>query len=290
MDAVRSLEDAAQAAQREGNANDLERIARKLVALCEATCDRARLALGHRYLASAYFWRNDGRNAEAAYARALEIYTELGDEAGLAHVRIGLAALAVDVELDVKKGYRLYHESLPSIRALGDQRALAVALGNLAEVCCLEGEYASAIRYAGEAGALLVKLERWAQAGGQYATIAHAAALQRDFPAALENMNRAWSYLQREPNARSRASYFEIWFVIASAMRRYEIAAQLYGFLERYRDEHHARRLSGILPWLSEPVEQLGKRLGSDRAHELALAGQALTLERAQALAGTLGG
>lgn len=282
--APQSLHDAARAAQRTGNSRSLERIARKLIALAETTGDQQHLGLGHYYLGSAHFWRGDGRNASAAYATALEIFTRAGDKAGIARVQIAVAAVAVDIDLDVEKAHALYERALSFVRELDDEIFLAVALGNFAEVCRLEGAYAPAIRHAGEAAEVYERLERFAQAGTQLATIAHVHALRRDYVRAVETMQRAWEMLRREENPRFLAWYFDIWFLIAAGLDRWETAARLLGFLNHYRDASNARRLQGILPWFSSPVERLSKELSVERAHELILEGESLSPDAAQRL------
>jgi len=279
-----SLHAAARAAQRTGNARALESIARELIAHAQNAGDDEHLALGHYYLGSAHFWRNDGRAAQASYETALALYTQAKDKAGIARVRIGMAAVAVDIDLHVDKGHALYEQALPIVRELDDKTFLAVTLGNLAEVCRLEGAYDPAMRYAAESAALYAQLGRLAQAGGQLATIAHIHALRRDYSDAIARMREAWEYFAGESSPRYLAWYFDIWFLIAAGMRRWETAARLLGFLNRYRDENNARRLQGILPWFSSPVERLSEQLGAQRAQELILEGQQLTVESAQDL------
>jgi len=130
-----------------------------------------------------------------------------------------------------------------------------------------------------------LRLERWSSAGAQYATVAYVHVLTRDYARAIAAMETAWEYLSREEVAFHRAWYLQVWFVMAGAMGRWEIAARLYGFLGHYRDEHNAPRLQGMLPSLSGPIERQYKELGYERAIALAAEGENLTIEGAIALA-----
>ena len=282
--AAESLYEAARSAQRLGNARDLERLARKLVALAESSGDVRALAFGHYYLGSSFFWRNDGRSARTHFDKALDAFEDAGDREGIARVKIAVAAVAVDIDLEVARARRLYLEALPAVRELKQDKFLAVALGNLAEVCRLEGDYVPAQRYAAESAELFERDGSYAKAGGQLATMAHLAMLQRAYPEALERMRSAWQQLAREENPRSLAWYFDIAFMLAAGLNRWETAAQLLGFVGHYRDANGAQRLQGILPWFSRPVEKLAEKLGDARALELIRTGEGLTLAQAQAL------
>jgi tetratricopeptide (TPR) repeat protein len=283
--AMKPLYDEVGAAHREGGWRELERRALKLIEACEPTVDVRYLAEGHYYLGVSHYLRNDARNARASYQTALELFTAQQDRAGLLKVKVGLAAIAGDLDFEPVTFRRLCEEALLMARELGDDQSVGVTLGNLADACRLEGDYAPALRYAEEAAAALMRLQRWSLAGGQYATAAHVHVLRRELPAALESMRLAWEYLQREPNVNHRAWYFEVWFLIAASLERWETAARLYGFARHYRDVNNAQRLQGMLPWLSGPVERLYERLGHERAEELFIEGEALSIEQAQELA-----
>ena len=285
---MQSLLDAAAAAQREGNSRELARIASEIIAQSEAAGDAQGLAQGHYYAGLAHFLQSSGGKAHAAYERALDIATKARDKRGILQAKIGLAAIAGEFDLDVEALHRLSEEALVMARELRDEKAEAVLLGSLAEACHLQGDYARSIRYAKQSAAMFERLERWSSAGAQYATIAHVQALRRDYAQALESMRAAWSYLQREDVAFHRAWYFQVWFLIAAGMQRWEVAATLYGFLGHYRDVNEAPRLHGMLPTLSGPIERQYRELGHDRAIALAAQGETYTVEQAQALAETL--
>lgn len=97
-------------------------------------------------------------------------------------------------------------------------------------------------------------------------------------------MHEAYEEMSQDPIPRWIAWYFDTWFIIAAALGHWETAAQIYSFANRYRDEHNAPRLQGILPWFSGPVEQLSHYIDDDQLLKLFDAGEALTVETANAL------
>ena len=268
-------------AQRSGDWRTMERLANEAIASCET-------AQAHYYLGMSYFLRNDGTNAKRAFRRSLELGEAADDRLAMLRAKIGLASVAGDIDLDSPAFRHLCEEALVMARDVGDDKSLAVTLGNLAEACHQEGEHAAALRYAGEAAQVFLRLERWSSAGAQYATTAHVYLQQRELPAAIGAMGEAWEYLRREDVPFHRAWYFQVWFLIAAALGEWESAAWIYGFVNHYRDVNNTPRLHGMLPSMSLAIERQYRELGHDRALELALEGEALTIERAQALAEAL--
>ena len=98
-------------------------------------------------------------------------------------------------------------------------------------------------------------------------------------------MASAYDLLRFEPNPRWLAWYFDTWFLIAAGLGRWDAAAQLLAFTDKYRDEQNQPRLQAMLPWLSTPKERLARELSHERHDELVAAGEALTIETAQRLA-----
>jgi tetratricopeptide (TPR) repeat protein len=284
---VNELHAAIHAAQVANDAPGLERVARQLIALGESSGDFREGAAGYYYLGRSFFWRNDARGAENAYRSALELFTSAHDEAGIARTTIGLAAVALDIELDLAKARTLYDRILPMVRQLGDGRLLAETLGNLAGVCRLEGDYVPAVRYMAESTRRFADLQLPARAAARAASLGHMHGLLREYEEAFDAMRQAYDYLHQETNPRTVAWYFDSWFTIAGMLGRWETAARLLGFVNRYRDEHNVMRLQGIIPDFAASIERISELLG-ERFHDLILEGEALTPEGAQAEAETL--
>jgi len=283
-DEARPLYDAATAAQTAADYLTLARLARKIIALCEGNGDKLGLAWGQYFAAAAQFQRNDGSGAARSYRQAEELFTELGDRMGMARCMLGLAAVALDINLDVAEARRLYDLAVPIVRESKDKRRLGIVLGNLGEICRMEGDYDRALRYAEEAVTIFREIGDSAYAGWQYTSMGHYHLLRREYAAAIESMHASYPELLKDPIPRWFAWYFDVWFIIAAALDRWELAARLLGFVNRYRDDHSTPRLQGTLPWLSRPIERLSEHIAEDRLSELFIEGESLSLEQARAL------
>jgi hypothetical protein len=284
----KQLYEAALTAQAAGDFLGAERFARELVAFGEAHADDRLTAFGYYTLGNSFFQRNDGPSAEAAYKRAVEFFTASGERVWVARMMMNVGLVALDVNLDVKKARRLHDEHLSAIRESNEPRLVATALGNLGQICSFEGEYERAIECASESLALFLELDDGDHAAWQLIDLAYYHTNQREYARALECMSQAWVQIEREPNPRWIAWYFDVWFVVATALERWEAAAQLMGFVNRYRDERNLSRLRALLPWLSTPSERLARHLDQNRLTELIEEGGVLTPAGAQLLAQSL--
>jgi tetratricopeptide (TPR) repeat protein len=240
-------------------------------------------------MGGAYFQRNDGDASVRAYHKALDLFNLLGKEGDAALVAASLGAIALDVHLDVGEARRLYDQAIPVIRKSGDKRRLAICLGNLGEIARLEGHATQALEHAAEAIELFRDLGEPAQLAWQLTNIGHYHALRRDYAAAAENLRSAYGELSKQPTPRWIAWYFDVWFILAAEFERWDVAASLLGFTDRYRDEHDAPRMQGMFPWFTLPVERLAKRSREDSTlYDVRAEGEHLTLSQAQALTETL--
>lgn len=281
---VRELHNAAAAAQAAADYLALADLARRMIELSEKNGDALGLAWGSYFAAAALYQRNDGPAATREYRRARELFEKIQNREGAARSMLGMAAVAIDIDVDVDEGRRLYDLAVPIIRELGDERRLAIVLGNLGEICRLEGSTAKAEQYSEEALDLFQDIGDSASAGWMLCNIAHLRLLHRDEIGALESMQDAYEELEQNPVPRWVAWYFDTWFIIAAALGHWEKAAQIYAFVNRYRDEHSAPRYQGILPWFSSPVEQLSQNIDAEQLSQLFDAGETLTVETANKL------
>jgi len=288
-DSVRTFFEAATAAQESADSQTLERIARKLIAVGESGGDKRGLAYGNYFIGVSLFARSSNSAAERAYHKALDLFKELGDRAGTAQVTLSLAAVAQEVDEDVARSLRLYEECLPVLRDLGDRKRLGIALGNLSEIHCLEGEYDRAMRRTDEALAIFRELGELALTAWQLVDKAHLMLLRRKNADAIERMLEAYENLHRDPKPRLVAWYFDVWFIIAAALERWEIAAKLHGFVNRYRDEHDVSRIQTLVLWYSSAIERLSKRNTEEQLDALEAEGEALTFDTAQKMVEGIG-
>ena len=262
----------------------LARIAKEMVELCEGNGDKLGLAWAYYFAGASGYQRNDGANSARAYRRARDLFTEIGNDEGLARSLLGLAAVAIDVNLDVAQARHLYDQALPTVRKMGDKRRLAIVLGNLGEICRMEGDLTRALAYVDESIGLFAEVGDRASVGWQLANAAQYHLQQRDYAAAIASMRAGYAEVQRDPIPRWVAWHYDTWFLIAAALEQWEIAARVLGFVNRYRDDHSAPRNQGILPWFSGPVEQISAHFEGDRLHELFAEGEALDVEGAERL------
>ena len=279
-----ALRRAAVAAQEAADYLNLGRLARKIQTQCEANGDNHGLAWGLYYAAAAHFQRGDGAPAEREYRKARQLFEECDDREGAVRCMLGLAAVAVDTAVDAHQARLLYEEALPLVRQLKDQRRLAIALGNLAEVERLDGDPVRALKHAREALAIFEEIDDPASVGWQLTNIAHFLLLRRMSAEAVETLRDAYAALQRDPIPRECALYFDVAFIVAAALRSWDSAARLLAFTNHFRDVNNAPRMPGILPWFSLPVERLSTHVDADRLHDLFGEGEALDMAGAQEL------
>jgi tetratricopeptide (TPR) repeat protein len=285
---ARALDQAAKEARKVSDFLSLERIGREMIAHGEASEDREARAWGNYHTGIACNVLNRGAEAERATRAALELFDEIGDELAAARVKLNLAAIEIDNNVDAAEARRLYEEGAPVIRASGDSARLAIALGNLGEICRLEGDYRGALQNGAESLELFRALHDVERMTWLLVDLAHYHSLLRDEPASLARMREAYDLIREHRNPRWIAWYFDTWVILAAKLDRWEEVAQLLAFTDRYRDEQNQPRLQSMLPWFSAPRERLGRELAHERLEELFDEGEALTLERAQALAETL--
>ena len=194
---------------------------------------------------------------------------------------MNLGSIELDNVGNAGEARRLYEASAPVVRELGDSLNLAITLGNLGEICRLEGDYRGAIANAEESLAIFRTLGDTDNTIWQLTSIAHYRFALRQYAAAIETMATAWALLGEHPNPRWLAWYFDTWFLIAAGLEQLDTAAELLAFTDKYRDEQNQPRLQAMLPWLSTPKERLTRELSHDRLGELVAAGEALTVASA---------
>jgi tetratricopeptide (TPR) repeat protein len=262
----------------------LESTGRELISRGENEGDAAGRALGYRYLGVARIAASDETGAKAALYTALQMFSELGDTVNAANVMLSLATVAVELRLDVTEAHGLSEEALGMLRAAGASDRVAVALGNLGEVYRQEGDYRRALAAATEALEIFQEVGDHARAGWQLTNIAHLHVLRRDDEKARDFLQRAYDELCIAKNPRWFTIYFDVWFMFATRLERWETAAQIQGFLEKYRDENRVPRLLGLFPWYAPSVERLHEHLPNARYDELNERGAELSLEEAYAL------
>ena len=245
------------AAQSAANFDELERIAREMIRRAEAEGNLRDLARGCTFLGNSKLHVRDGAAAEEAYKKALAVFEQIGDRHGVARVNMNLGAVAFDIHLDVETARQLFVKTLPVFQEFGDDFRLGVALGNLAEVARLDGNFESALDYAKRAFEKFSSIDDSDRCTWMTLDIAHIHLLRREQELALKSLDAARELLRANRNVIWTAVYFEIWFMIAMMHDQWDAAGRLLGFADRYRADHHVPRLQGMLPWLGPHIERL---------------------------------
>ena len=262
-----------------------ERLGRELIEAANKSGDLLAKGMGFTYVGNARLLSGDGPGAETAYAQAIKLYKKIGDEVRVAQVMMNLGIIAVEINLDVREGRRLYDLALPVVRAAGDKGRVALGLGNVAEIWRMEGDYDRAMACALESAELFDEIRQTERAAWQRINIAHLYSLRREYAAAWDCMRAASEELKRNHIAHWQAFYFDVWLIIAADVGALESAARMLGFSDEFRHQKSVPRLQGILPWFVPTIEKLKKKLGEERLAELRASGALLTMDEADALA-----
>jgi len=93
----------------------------------------------------------------------------------------------------------------------------------------------------------------------------------------LEYLRRAATYLANEPNVTYVANYAEVAFALACHRERYDLAARIYGFVERYRRDNAIPRLPGDATRFEAHAQRLHEQAGPDHVATLAAQGAQLS-------------
>lgn len=280
--AVRTANDA-------GDYSELERLAQELLETSELMRDRAGIAAAHRYLGNARVVRRDVEGAEREYRLAQDLHESLGDSVGVATCQLSLGNLELELRMNVIEARRYIEEALPTIRAFGQAQHLAIALGLLGEIARLEGDYDLSMMLSGEALDIFEDIGDRTRAGAELLDIAHCRLLKHDYESAKSVLELAYAHLEAVSNPLRIATYFDLWFMYAVSIGRFEDAAALYGFVETYRARRSVPRLLNLMPWFSQAVEVLAMQLPADEMDGARARGGVLSLEQARALAAEVG-
>jgi tetratricopeptide (TPR) repeat protein len=283
---VKRLIERANDAQAIGQFAYLERTARELIEICTPLGDTASLSTAYRCLGTARHYAADASGAEQAYKKALAIAQEHEHEYEAALAMVALGNMALEQYSDKAEGLRLHLLAEPVVRASGHKKQIGILTGNLSEIARIDGDYHRALAYARESLDALREAGDEYRAGWQLTNIALIYALQRDYVHVLDALRTAWQTISVTPNSYWLAMYFDVCFLIAVQMERWEIAAQLSGFTAQYRTDHRVPRLLGLMTeWYPPALERFARSLRADRIGELRAEGANLSAAEAHRLA-----
>ena len=264
-------------------------IAEQLIAYHGERSDRLGLAEAYRHRGTALHYLQDPAGAEEAYARSLDFAQRAGDAFLVAAVQVSLGNLAIEHHSDIAAG-RTYHRlAEPVLRAKGDPRLLGILLGNLSEMDRVEGLYDDALRNAHEALDLFSGIADDTRAAWQSINLALIHLFRRDPRSTTADLAHARARLERTPNNYWTAMFFDVATMYAMQLSEFDHAAQFFGFVERWRDEHRVPRLYGLMSgWYPPVVERLVEAMDPQELDRFRGIGASLSLPAAHRLAAEL--
>jgi tetratricopeptide (TPR) repeat protein len=238
------LHDAAQLANTGGNYVRLAELGERLVALHERRADdplgyaRALHALG-----AAKYNLGDAEGARQMLARALEAYREVGDPRGIAIGLMNLAAALSEYGTDEERAQQLFEESLEIYRSLGLSANMGIVLANLAAIAARRGDYAKGIDYGAQSFEVFERLGNKIFASWPLVDMAGYRLELGDVDECRNGLRKAGEYLDEDSNVKYVANFCDVAFCLAVDAQRYENAARIHGYIERFRDERDVPRL-----------------------------------------------
>lgn len=279
-----SLYEAARRARDLCDAPSLERLSQ--IMLAHGNAGNAKLmADGEMFYAFGLLLRGDSAHAHIALDAAGAVFDTLNDADGQAAVASIRSTLAFHVDGDRDAARRFCEQCLSLEKECTDAHYTGMALANLGEISAVEGDYSAAFRYQVDAIAIFRELDDSGRIGWQLSSMALVHLLRRNVRAFAQTMTEAFEELDRTRTPRFLARYFDMCFVAAARLQRWEEAATLSGFIGRLRDTTNETRLQGLLPWISGSTERLSQNVPEPRLTELLREGESLTVEDAQKLA-----
>lgn len=286
---IRLLIQRANDAQATGQFEWLERTARELIDACARAGDTASLSTAYRCFGTARHYASDAAGAEAAYKRALDIAQTGGHEFEAALAMVALGNMALEQYGNKDEGLRLHLQAQPVVRASGNLKQIGILTGNLSEIARIDGDYDRALVYARESLEAFRAAGDEHRAGWQLTNIALIHALSGNHLRTLEALRTAWQTLSMTPNRYWTAMYFDVCFLVAVSMERWETAAQLSGFTAQYRFDQRVPRLPGLMnAWYPPALERFARALPASRIGELRALGANLSVPEANRLAVSL--
>jgi non-specific serine/threonine protein kinase len=226
--------------------------------------------------------RQQGEYAPARQyqTQALEIYSQLGDEAGICRSQENLAVLAGS-EGDYVRADELLVQVLPVRRRLGDSAALLPMLNNLAIVKMRLGDYAQADALYRECVDLCRLLDNLKAMAHPLYGQAQVRVLLKDYAGALslhrESLSIRRQLADRTAMPRSIGAIGNTLLRMGEA----EEAARLISAATKLEDELGLARAPTSVRELDESVAQLRAALGADAFAQSWSMGQTLSLDEA---------
>ena len=232
--------------------------------------------------------QGDYEAARALYQESLAIFSELGDRRRIAGSLVNLGNLA-KAQGKYPAARDLYEEGLVIFRELGHRSGIAASLGNLGIVAYEQGEYPASRALHEEA--LSISLEeghRWGIAN-MSCNLGNVLYQQGEFTAALTLQLESLATRYELGDRLGIQDSMQSLALLASTLGNSDLAARIWGFAERLREELCAPLPPNEIPSYEERIEaaqkasgdvgafdrawQVGREMNLDHLMETAIAG-----------------
>ncbi len=226
--------------------------------------------------------RGDPDRAAALYEESLALAREIGDERSIVNALSNLAGV-VNAQGDHARAAELYEESLAFSRRAGDQLGIAADLNNLANAIFDLGDYPRAQALYEESLAL------YRSGGDEYGAslalynLGDLAHRQGQLERARAHLGEALTIAHTLHNHLGRAEYLEKLASLAAAERLPELAARLWGAVERERSALGAARPPQQAAEHAAEVEAARAQAGEAAFAAAWAAGESMAIEQAVA-------
>ena len=184
--------------------------------------------------------RGDYGNAERAYHQALEIFTRLGDQAGMARGYHQLGMLA-ELRGDYDRAEPLYRQSVGIKERIGDQAGMASSYHQLGRLAQLRGDYDSAEPLYRQSLGISERIGDQAGMASGYHQLGMLAQLRGDYDSAEPLYRQSLGISERIGDQAGMASGYHQLGMLAELRGDYDTAEPLYrqslGISERIGDQ-----------------------------------------------------
>jgi non-specific serine/threonine protein kinase len=222
--------------------------------------------------------------AQDLQQQGIDLFQEIGDEAGVAHCTLnhGAASLLVG---DLKRGRREIAESLARYQACGDALGVAWAYDLLGIAAFVSGDYPEASSYLHQSATQFESLD--APLGACHALVDLGLSLRYEgkLSNALHAYQCALRYQRDYRFTTESADTLDGISVIAAALNRLELAARLSGAAAGWRESIQQEQWFPMPNDFGERADGVRRRLGEQAWFEAYAAGRKLNHEGAMRLA-----
>lgn len=256
---------AALAAHDEGDFLALRALAAELLSSAQVRQDPESLGRAHNAAGNAEFHLGNAKGARNHYEHALVFYRKTGNRRGVAVSLMNLGSAAAHLHLDFYVARERYLGALAIFRELGFSANAGIVLSNLGAVSAQMGDFDGALAYAHQALEIFQRLGNHAACGWQKINTAHYHLQRRDWKSAASSLAGAYLILHEHPHRDYWADFFEVGFYLATDLSQFDLAAQVAGYLESYREREALPRLASEKIHYNRRISRVASSLGEAR-------------------------